>query len=311
MLCATSAGICAALPAAAVQYLGGPAFGGSWRAVLPKAIETFSAQRAIASVIEEVDMLMSPWRKDSEISRFNGFRSANWTDLSPQVCTVLAECKVVADLTDGAFEPSIGPLVNRYGYGPIKGKIAKISDLELQQGSAKKKFHHLTLDLCGIAKGYALDRMATALDELVHDDYLIELGGEIRTGGRHPSERDWNVGIERPGKDLVFQRIITLGKMALATSGTFQNGYRDNSSQINHLIDPRRSKPVNNDLASVSVLAPTAMRADALATALMVMGPEMGSKFANQQGIGALFLISRGQKFREIITGDFASHILA
>lgn len=308
---ATSAGIVAALPAAATQYIGGPAFGSTWRVVLPKSADSFGVQQAVTSVVAEIDARMSPWRKDSEISRFNTARNSNWIVLSPQVRTVLEECRIVTDLTNGAFEPGVGPIVNRYGFGPIKGEMATLADLNLRGNAAQKTSPNLTLDLCGIAKGYALDRMTFALNMLGLGDYLIELGGEIRARGRHPDTRDWNVGIERPGKRLAFQRVIAPRELALATSGPFQNGFRDNSRQINHLIDPHRSRPVNNSLASVSVLAATAMRADALATALMVMGPETGSIFAKQQGIHALFLIGRGPEFSEIITGNFAGHILA
>jgi thiamine biosynthesis lipoprotein len=311
LLGAAATGICVALPASATQFLGGPAFGSTWRVMMPTSIVAPKVDRAITAVVAEIDALMSPWQSGSEISRFNSNRSLNWISLSPQITTVLAESRVVADLTNGAFEPGVGPLVNRYGFGPIIGEPGTLAGLELRKNAARKMSPDLTLDLCGIAKGYALDRMVGALDELGLDSYLIELGGEVRARGRHPDARDWNVGIERPGKQLTFQRIIAPQKLALATSGTFQNGYRDNSRLINHLIDPGLSKPVDNNIASVSVLAATAMRADALATALMVLGPKTGSEFAKHHGIDALFVLGQGPNFSEIITGDFADHILA
>lgn len=311
MIGAAATGIVTAFPASATQVLGGPAFGSTWRLVMPKSRDTSAVVKTITSIEHEIDALMSPWRATSEISRFNSAKSTSWMPLSPQTCAVLAESRIVADMTDGAFEPGIGPVVNRYGFGPISGTTGTLADLRLVNNSAQKMKPDLTLDLCGIAKGYALDRIVLALKSLQIEDFLIELGGEVHSSGRHPDGRAWNVGIERPGCQLAFQRIIAPGKLALATSGTNQNGHRDKSRQFSHLIDPNKTRPVNNNIYSVSVLAPTAMRADALATALMIMGPNTGSEFANSHGISALFLIGDDPEFSEIVAGKFADHILA
>ncbi|MGR3660662.1 MAG: FAD:protein FMN transferase [Paracoccaceae bacterium] len=312
LLSATATGLCAALPAyAATQNMNGPAFGGSWRLVMPETTDGAAVRGVITSVIADVDMLMSPWRDDSEISRFNRTNSTDLIPLSPPVCTVLAESRNIADLSDGAFDPCVGPAVHRFGFGPIMGGSGTFADLLLLPDAAQKPVPDLTLDLCGIAKGYALDRITEALDNLGLDSFLFELGGEVRARGHHPNARDWTVGIERPGRQLSFQRIIAPGSLALATSGISRNGFRDNARQVNHIIDPRSARPVANNIASVSVLAPTAMRADALATALMVMGPDAGVRFANRENIKALFLTGAGPNFDEIFTDQFSDHILA
>lgn len=312
LLSATATGLCAAVPAyAATQIMSGSAFGSGWRLVIPETTNRPAIRQAITSIIADVDILMSPWRDDSEISQFNRNNSTDLVRLSPAVCSVLAECRNVADLTGGAFDPCVGPAVNRFGFGPITGGSGTLADLLMLPDAVQKSAPELTLDLCGIAKGYALDRITEVLDKLGLNSFLFELGGEVRARGSHPKARDWTVGIERPGRQVSFQRIIAPGTLALATSGTLQNGFRDDARQVNHIIDPRSAKPVENNIASVSVLSPTAMRADALATALMVMGPDAGVQFANRENIKALFLTGSGPYFDEIFTGHFSDHILA
>lgn len=306
-------GISVAFPAmaASIQSVGGPAFGSTWRVVTPVGPLMSTIKESITAVVENVDSAMSPWQTNSEISRFNRARNTDWHPLSVAPCAVLAESLEISTLTGGAFDPSIGPLVNRFGFGPIRQGGGVIGDLILNPNAAKKRDPELTLDLCGIAKGYALDQMVMALGALGLNDFLIELGGEISARGQHPDGRPWTIGIEQPGTAPVqFQRIIAPGLLALATSGTMTNGFRAGERHLNHIIDPRQNRPVDNQIASVSVLAATAMWADALATALTVMGVQDGAKLAERENISALFLTGTGPEFTEIMTGSFADYVL-
>lgn len=301
------------LAAAGTVITEGPAFGASWRAVLPPGADARAAGAALQDVVAAVDGAMSPFRADSQIGRFNACDDTGWVAIAPPTRAVVAEALRVARLTGGAFDPTVGPLVGRYGFGPItRGADGDHRDISIGDTTMRKADPRLTLDLCGIAKGHALDRMAGALGAMGLSDFLIELGGEILGRGRHPSGRRWHAGIERPlPGDLTFQRVVDLGGLALATSGDRVNSYMAGGKRHGHVIDPAHRRPAAGPLASVSVFSPRAVTADALATALFAMGPEAGADFARQEAIAALFLLRDGDGIREIATGGFDAHILA
>ena len=170
----------------------------------------------------------------------------------------------------------------------------------------------MTLDLCGLAKGYALDRIVEGLPSIGVEAALVELGGEICMLGDHPDGRPWHVGIERPdAAPGVMVHVVAPGRMALATSGTGRQNITLGMGGVSHLIDPRTARPVDAAPASVSVLSDTAMRADGLATALMVMGMDHGAAFAEAHAIPALFVRLDGDGSREIMTGGFGAHVNA
>jgi thiamine biosynthesis lipoprotein len=292
--------------------IAGSAFATSWRLTLPKGHDVVSARHSVENIVKFVDGTMSPFKQNSEISRFNSLKSTQWIDLSPQVNIVVSEALRIADITGGAFDPTIGPIVARYGFGPINNTpVGNHKGITIRNGAVKKSNPELSLDLCGIAKGYALDQMVNALDLLNIQNYFLELGGEVFTRGKHPTGRAWQVGIELPmAEKLQFEHIIKLENMALATSGNAVNSYQVGGMQYSHIIDPHTKQPTKNELASVSVISKNGMQADALATALMVMGSEQGVIFATQQKIATLFIAHDGKQTRKIITGDFANHIL-
>ncbi len=298
---------------AGTRVIGGPGFASYWRATLPGQGDLGRCKSVIEEVIAMVDSLMSPFRPGSEISRFNNSRGTGWFAISPATRRVIAEGLRIADLSAGAFDPTVGPVVGRLGFGPIKGTGAGGYDGIVARKDAVRKAHPgLTFDPCGIAKGYALDRISRRLDGLGESNYLVELGGEVFARGRHPSGRPWMVGVERPAPGAVsFQRIVRLHGAALATSGDWVNGYRVSGRRFSHIIDPRRGQPVDSRVASVSVVAPRAMTADALATALMVMGSDRGMELARREGLAALFILRSGTGFKELATPAFNAHVVA
>ena len=314
---AASVALMTALPkvaqGAGTRVIGGPAFGSYWRVTLPWQAEALRLKPAIEDVIAGVDFLMSPFRPDSEISRFNNSRETGWMPVSMATQRVIAEALRIADLSGGAFDPTVGPLVGRLGFGPIKGDTAGGYGAITTSSRAVRKTHpSLTFDPCGIAKGYALDRITRRLDRLGAGSYLIELGGEVFARGRHPRGRPWMVGVERPWTGAVsFQRIARLHGAALATSGDWVNGYTVSGRRFGHIIDPRRGKSVDSTVASVSVIAPRAMTADALATALMAMGPDRGMEWARREGLAALFILRVGAGFKELATEAFNAYVVA
>lgn len=299
-----------ALATPATQVIGGLAFGSTWRLVLPAAADKYRARRAVEATVARVDAAMSPWRADSEVARFNARDTTDWQPMSAATMSVATEAHRVARLTSGAFDPTVGPLVARYGFGPISGTPRGYRALELDAGAMRKTAPGVTLDLCGIAKGYALDQVGELLRNDGFTNAVLELGGEVLTLGSHPSGRAWQVAVEQPG-GLAVQRIVAPNARALATSGHLPQGYAGPRARVSHLIDPATAQPSVGPLAAVSVLAATGCRADALATALTVLGPDDGPALARRLGISALFLTKGGAGFDEIMTASFADHIIA
>lgn len=297
---------------AATVGIGGPAFGSTWRAALPDAGKSTDVRKLVASVVAEINQAMSPYLVHSEISVFNRTDTVDWQTCSAPLADVTSHALEMSRFTDGAFDPTIGPLVNRFGFGPIRGDRAHPEDLSVSASGLRKRVPGLTLDLCGIAKGYALDRIIEGLPAVGVDTALFELGGEVRTLGHHPNGRAWQAGIERPDAEPgVMQRIVAPGPLALATSGTSRQHVSLGEGGVSHLIDPRSGRPVDALPASVSVLDASAMRADALATSLMVMGIERGAAFAEAHSIPALFVRLDEGGSQEIMTGGFDAYVIA
>ncbi len=311
-LAAASAGTLAllapAVGAGGTQWLSGAAFGGRWHAILPPGTPVAPVRAAIDGVAEHANALFSPYRSGSVLTRLNTHGGTDWQPVPPEVATLARAARALHHDSGGAFDPTVGPIVHRYGYGPIIGSVAPFEALEIAQGALRKADPALTLDLCGIAKGHALDAMIASLRTAGLRDGLLELGGEVRTIGTHPDGRAWQVGVEdpRPGAPRL-HRLIAPGARAVATSGHAAQG----AAGLTHLIDPRRGGPADMRLLSVTVLAETAQSADGLATALAVLGPDDGPAWADAAGIDALFLLADGPGLRDITTGAFADHILA
>ncbi len=315
IMTAVGAMAASALPsfAAGVRTIGGDAFGSWWRAVLPAGANPEQARMAIETVIRSVDAAMSPFQASSEVVRLNGDTGRDWHPVSVGAAKVVAESLRMAELTGGAFDPTVGPLVHRYGFGPIEGGFGGgYGEVEFAEQRVRKARPDLTLDLCGAAKGYALDEMASALEGLGLHAFVLEAGGEVLARGAHPEGRHWQVAIETatPGSASL-QRIVRLDGHALATSGDSVNGGRAGGARFNHLIDPRTRRPVDNGVASVSVIEGSAMRADAMATGLFVMGPDRGLDFADRQGLAVLYQMHDGAGVAELRSAMFDRFIIA
>lgn len=305
-----ASGVGLALPAwAGSHVIGGPAFGSHWRLVTTDAPASRRAKMVVEAVVGDITNRMSPYKADSELSRFNAAQTSDWLELSEASCTVAAEALRIAAMSDGAFDPTVGPVVAQFGFGPIRGAVGRYDELVVAQHAIRKKVPGLTLDLCGIAKGYALDRIALALLQSDVEDAMIEIGGEVRALGTHPSGRAWKIGIADPmSAGAGVQRIVKPGKFAVATSGHAVNGIRK-PANISHIVNPHAARPALMSLASVSVLAPTGMEADALATALCAKGARAGIDLAKRLGVPALFVTDGSEAPFEVFTGGFETHI--
>ena len=272
------------------------------------------ARGAIRQAIEErlkrVDRLMSTYLPDSELSRFNRHAANDPFPAAPETLEVFRIAREVSQLSGGAFDVTVGPLVAAWGFGATDRILAPPAEAELARLRSRVGFERIEIaaaagtltktragavcDLSAIAKGYAVDQVAAALRELGHGDFLVEVGGEVRAQGRRPDGAFWRVAIETPDSVPrgVFE-VVPLRDIALATSGDYRNYYEAGGRRISHTIDPRTGRPVEHALASVSVLHSDAVHADALATALNVLGPEAGYALAEREGLAAYFIVRR------------------
>ena len=289
---------------------------------LPPEIDPQTLQGALDRLLEQVNAAMSTYRADSELSRFNQNQSTDWVEASPQLLGVLQEAQQISRLSDGAFDISVGPLVNLWGFGPgarreqapspseIQAAQARVGyqllDLRADPPALRKTRPDLYLDLSAIAKGYAVDLLAAYLDSRGLANYLVEIGGEVWGRGHNRHGRPWRIAIEKPdpGSRSVHD-VVQLDGQGIATSGDYRNFFEQGGRRYSHSIDPASGHPVEHDLASVTVLAPSVMRADALATALLVLGPERGLALAEHQGLAALFIIREGEGFSAVATPEF------
>lgn len=266
---------------------------------------------AVERVLERIDSLMSTYRDDSELMRFNRHRSTTPFEASPETIEVIANSLAVSRLTDGAFDVTVAPLVDAWGFGrdrrdtqPSERDIAEVRrrvgyqllEVDRARGALTKRAPELRCDLSAVAKGHAVDRVAEALERLGYRDYLVEIGGEVRARGNSEVGEPWRIGIEAPvaARGTVHE-VLTLGNGALATSGSYRNFREVDGQRLSHTIDPRSGEPVTHRLLSVSVVEQRAARADALATALHVLGPEGGMALAEREELAALFLIDDGR----------------
>ncbi len=289
----------------------------------PAAMGADTLESAVADILEQVNGRMSTYRSDSELSRLNHNPSTDWIDVSKQLLDVVEAGARVSRLSAGAFDVTVGPLVALWGFGsqqethdpPAHRDIAKVLSrigyrkisLRRTPPGIRKARKDVYVDLSAIAKGYAVDRIAAHLEAQGADNYLVEIGGDLRVKGRNREGRPWLIAIEKPtDSGRVIQRAIRTTGHAIATSGDYRNFFEKDGKRYSHTIDPASGMPVSHRLASVTVLSPEAMSADALATALMVLGPEDGYSLAQRLGITAHFITRDEQGFSEKSTSEFA-----
>ena len=290
--------------------LHGPTMATRWSVLcdIDPALEQTVLHRALAAAVEQVDQQMSPWKPDSDLSRLNRAAPEAWVALPPEMLTVLARALEVARQSGGAFDPTVGALVDAWGFGAARGApdAAAIraatqamhrptyQNLELEPANGRARKHApLQVDLCGIAKGYAVDRMIDVLKQHGVAHALAALDGELRALGGQADGQPWAVALESPTPgQRSAHGVLELQDLAVATSGDYRHFVQVGTERLAHTMDARRATPVRNDVASVTVLTPDCMSADAWATALTVMPPDAALTFAAKHDLAAL-IVSR------------------
>lgn len=283
----------------------GTTMGTRWslQAVAPPVGVHAQVEAVLARVVRE----MSHWEPGSDLSRFNRSEPGRWQPLPAGFAAVLAAALEVAEASGGAFDPAMGPLVDLWGFGPTGPQPfpadAAVEDARARSGARHieldghraRRTAHAALDLSGIAKGHAVDAVAESLLTTGLRDFLIEIGGELRGEGIKPDGQPWWVALE-PVPDLPTAPIrVALHGLCVATSGDYRRTFSHGDRSFAHTLDPRTGRPLANGVASVSVLHPSCMYADAWATALSVLGPG-GIALANVQGLAVHMLSRNGEE---------------
>ncbi len=276
----------------------------------------------VEAVLEAVNASMSTWRDDSEITAFNAAPAGEWFALSSDFAEVFEMARAVSEASYGAYDVTVAPLVNLWGFGAagmgdevpadeaIAEARAKVGQQRLdfnREQPALRKPAGMTVDFSSIAKGYGVDRVARWLEEQGIGRYLVEIGGEIRVSGLNPRNEPWRIAVERPQPgERAAQAAVTLHNAAVATSGDYRNFFEVDGVRYSHSIDPRTGAPVRHDLVSVTVIHESATMADAWATALTVLGSERAMETALNEELAVYFISRHGDEFRASSTPAMA-----
>ena len=321
------------VPEIETYYVSGEALGTTWSVKI--FVEKVKKQgelrkkleKDIATQIEIINQKMSTYLIESELSLLNKNPSTDtWIDISPELYYVLKNSRELSDISKGAFDVTIAPVVNLWGFGPDKGReeplreelVEELSrvgsdgyELNPDENQIKKHKSNVIFDLSAIAKGYAIDYVVQYLKDLGFQEYMVEIGGEVCTNSlTEVQNRKWKIGIERPTMQRgEIEEVVELPQQnirALATSGDYRNYYELHGQRISHTIDARNGEPIKHSLASVSVLHKNAMLADGWATLLNVLGPVDGLALAKREKIPVLFIIrERDGSFSMKMTEEF------
>lgn len=305
--------------------LSGSTMGTSYsiKVVVDEAAQAANAseiQQRVDSYLQDINQVMSTYIADSELSRLNRAPAGTSHAASSDLRQILSLARRVSEQSGGAFDITVGPLVGAWGFGPQKVAETLPSDEELEalmlrvgyeklevnpQGKVTKHAA-IYLDLSSIAKGWAVDGLADILLAEGLQNFMVEIGGELRIRGKNPSGRPWTIGIENPSLFRSGPReAIASTNAAIATSGDYRNYREVDGKRFSHTIDPMSGKPITHKLASVTVVCDTAAEADAYSTAINVLGPKRGLAFAKQHQIAAYFIVRDGETFTTFETDTF------
>ncbi len=312
-------------PAPKLHTLTGLTMGTSYMVKWPQHYDVDPDKLAtnIEQTLKRVNQQMSTYQPDSELSRFNAASAPHQQQVSHELARLIAQSIDLHRYTQGYFDVSIGPLVNLWGFGPdfkpeqtpdptdLAKAVALVGiDAISVEGQTLIKQQDRYIDLSAIAKGYGVDKVAAELESLGIRDYLVEIGGEIRSRGVKAPAKTWQIAIEKPdAQGRSAQKVLSMVDTGMATSGDYRNYFMVDGERFSHTIDPSTGRPAKHKLASVTVLDPECARADALATAMLVMGEVKAQAFAEQNQIPAYFIIREGEGFKSAASKAFEAYL--
>jgi thiamine biosynthesis lipoprotein len=319
-----------AAPAATV--LEGKTMGTFWRV----SIMNVDARRAdelrgkIQSQLDADDQLLSTYKNDSALMRFNLSNSTSLWPVSEAMADIVTEALHIGYKTNGAMDITVGPLVNLWGFGPTK-QPEKIPDqAQIDDARARTGLQHLTVinqygqqylqkdipdlfvDLSTVGEGYAADHLAALMTQEGISRYLVSVGGALVSRGLNASEKPWGVAIQKPtDTQNAVQAVVDINGHGISTSGSYRNYYELDGKRLSHVIDPQTGRPIEHNLVSVTVIAPTALEADTWDTGLMVLGPEKAKEVVRQEGLAVYMITREGETFKTWMSPQFQSFLIS
>lgn len=304
-----------------MQSMSGETMNTYYRITIRSSEENTLLHNKIKDELQQITNEMSVFENISDISQFNKNMEKGWIDVPASLAVILKESYHIYQQTGGYFDPSVGKLVDIWGFG--NGKTHKVpTEEEIKETrqdvgfnkisfskdfrKAKKSNYGITLNLSAIAKGYAVDKVAELLEKEGYTDFIVDIGGEVKAKGKRSKKAaGWNVGIARPeGKADEYEAIVSLKNMSVATSGDYRNYFYIDGRRYSHTIDPKTGYPVEHNLASVTVFDKNCMRADGLATGIMSMGENKGIEFANNNKIAAVLFVRGDEEYQVLISNE-------
>ena len=286
-------------------------------------------QNALSSEVEarleRINALMSTYIADSELSQINQSRDTGWHAVDIELATLVEQALTICQQSKGAFDVTVGPLVNLWGFGANDANfqfpnateinIAMRSigcqhlDVRLSPPAINKHLSEIYVDLSAIAKGYAVDQLAVILDNHKLNNYMVEIGGEVKAKGVAPHGNPWRIGIETPqAQRSHIEAIISLQDIAVATSGDYRNYFEHEGQRYSHTIDPLNGYPVKHQLASVTVLHESTAMADAWATAFMVLGANESLRLSEIHGLSGLLITRDNDQYQSTSFGNMKNY---
>jgi thiamine biosynthesis lipoprotein len=303
----------------------GRAMGTGWsvKFVQPRTpLISADVERAVIERLEELEQLFSTYRRQSALSRFNALQHTEWEPVAPELAIVASESREVSRITGGAFDVTVYPLVQLWGFGsrhrsgtvPSTAEIAvararvdwRRLEVQLSPPALRKTEPSVSADFSSMAKGFSADSISDLLTELGAPDHLVQVGGDLKSGGSKIRDEGWHAAIEQPvGDARAIACVLVLTGEALSTSGDYRNFFHVGRQRFGHIIDPRTGQPPASGLASVSVVHASCAMSSALATGLFVLGPEEGYRLALAHGLACLFQVRNGTELVRRSTPEF------
>jgi len=290
----------------------------------PDSLVSRKLQADVGAIIAQIESCMSVFEPESDISRFNASSTTDWFPVVQETADIIALSLEISRETSGAFDISVGHAVEMWGFGAgdpaetapsASSNLKKIAHIDYQKldvrhspPAIRKSEPDIRLDLSGIAKGYAVDRVAVIFEDRGIDRYMVEIGGEIRTAGLNMDGAPWTIGIAAPAESHL-DPVLHLTDAAAATSGDYRNFRISGGQRVTHIINPETGAPIHHESASVTVIDKECARADGLSTALAVLGPEKGYDLAMEKGWAVYFILRQDSEWKHRMTPAFKSHL--
>ena len=305
--------------------LQGPTMGTHWSVQIASELPAAALDSLHSSIrieLERINGLMSTWDPTSELSQFNTMQSTELVELHADTLTVIDASLRVSELTEGAYDVTLGALIDLWGFGadmarvavPVAAAVATARDrvgyqkLRRQGSRISKQHPALRIDLSSLAKGFAVDQIGLLIEAAGVENYIVEIGGEVRTRGNSADGSAWRIGIEQP--DGKADAGLAVHNAHIASSGSYRNYRQVAGQRYTHIIDGRTGQPITHELVAVTVLHESTMLADAWATALLVIGADAAMGLASSQNLAMQLTVKTASGFKLQQTDSFAASVV-